>query len=110
MIDRDNFNPKAAYNLAGRVYWKNFAYKYKIAPEIKNDLIQEAVTRLYELSGKKSTTEKYNDNYTRFWIAHNAMLSFIKTWLKQIRYKDLWQSALEMMEYKREVEEHGLNV
>ena len=28
LIDRDNFNPKAAYNLAGRVFWKNFAYKY----------------------------------------------------------------------------------
>ncbi len=97
IIDRENFNPAAAYNLAGKVYWKNFAYRYKVAPDIKDDLIQEAVTRLFELSGKKSTTDKYNDNYARFWIAHNAMLAFIKTWLKQIRYKDLWQEALEIL-------------
>lgn len=97
IIDRENFNPAAAYNLAGRVYWKNFAYKYKVAPDIKDDLIQEAVTRLFELSGKRSNTKRYNDNYARFWIAHNAMLAFIKTWLKQIRYKDLWQEALEIL-------------
>ena len=78
-------------------FWKNFAFKYKVALDIKEDMIQEAVTRLFELSGKKSNTEKYNDNYTRFWIAHNAMLAFIKTWLKQIRYKDLWQEALELL-------------
>ncbi len=99
IIDRENFNPAAAYNLAGKVYWKNFHYKFKVAPDIKDDLIQEAVTRLFELSGKKSTTDKYNDNYARFWVAHNAMLAFIKTWLKQIRYKDLWQEALELFHY-----------
>lgn len=100
IIDRENFNPAAAYNLAGKVYWKNFNYKYpRVAPDIKDDLIQEAVTRLFELSGKKSTTEKYNDNYARFWVAHNAMLAFIKTWLKQIRDKDLWQEALELFHY-----------
>jgi hypothetical protein len=87
VIDRENFNPAAAYNLAGKVYWKNFAYRYKVAPDIKEDLIQEAVTRLFELSGKKSTTKRYNDNYALFWICHNAML----------RYKDLWQKALEIL-------------
>ena len=97
IIDRRNFNPAAAYNLAGKVFWKNFAFKYQVALDIKEDMIQEAVTRLFELSGKKSTTEKYNDNYTRFWIAHNAMLAFIKTWLKQIRYKELWGGALELL-------------
>ena len=99
IIDRENFNPAAAYNLAGKVYWKNFHYRYKVAPDIKDDLIQEAVTRLFELSGKKSTTTKYNDNYTKFWIAHNAQLSYLKTFLKQIRYKDLWQEALELFHY-----------
>lgn len=97
IADRENFNPAATYNLAGKVCWKNFAFKYKVALDIKEDMIQEAITRLFELSGKKSTTEKYNDNYTRFWIAHNAMLAFIKTWLKQIRYKDLRQKALELL-------------
>ncbi len=29
-------------------------------------------------------------------IAHNAMLSFIKTWLKHTRYKDIWKGAFEI--------------
>lgn len=92
ILDRKSFNPAAAYNLAGRVFWKNFAFKYKPAIELKDDLIQEAVTRLFELSGKKSTDPRYSDNYTKFWVAHNAMLAFMKTWLKQVRYKELWSN------------------
>ena len=88
MIDRSNFSVKAAYNLAGRVFWKNFAYKYSgIALQLKEDLVQEAVVRLFELSGKHSNNPKYNDNYSRFYIAHNAMLSFLKTYLKQTRHQ-----------------------
>jgi len=60
-------------------------------------MVQEAVTRLFELSGKKSTTKRYSDNYARFWIAHNAMLAFIKTWLKQIRYQTIWNDAIELI-------------
>ncbi len=97
IINRDNFNAKAAYNLAGRVFWKNFAYKYDDAKMLKEDLIQEAVTRLFELSGKVSGNEKYNENYSRFYIAHNAMLAFIKTWLKQTRHKRIWKDAFEII-------------
>ena len=81
IIDRENFNPATAYNLAGRVFWKNFVHKYKVAKDLKEDLVQEAVTRLFELSGKKNNNGdgKYNDNYTKFWIAHKAMLAFMKT-------------------------------
>ncbi len=97
IIDRDNFNPEIAYNLAKKVYYRNFAYKYKIAPSIREDLIQEATTRLFELSGKRSTDKRFSDNYARFWIAHNAMLSFMKTWLKQIRYKDIWRDTKKIV-------------
>ena len=86
IIDRENFNPAIAYNLAKRVYYKNFRFKFSIAEEIKEDLIQEAAVRLFELSGKKSITEKYDDNYCKFWIAHNAMLVFLTTYKKQVRY------------------------
>jgi len=65
--------------------------------ELKEDLVQEAVTRLFELSGKKSTTKRYSDNYARFWIAHNAMLSYIKSWLKDSRYKAIWNDAIELI-------------
>jgi len=97
ILDRENFNPIAAYNLAGRVFWKNFAYRYKEAIMLKDDLIQEAVTRLFELSGKISTTEKYNDNYARFWITHNAMLAFVTTYLKQTRHKAIWRDTYELV-------------
>ena len=99
IIDRDAFSVKAAYNLAGRVFWKNFAFgRYEdTAMMLKEDLVQEAVTRLFELSGKVSTTEKYNDNYARFYIAHNAMLAFIKTFLKQTRHKAIWRDTFEIV-------------
>jgi len=97
IIDRDNFNTKAAYNLAGRVFWKNFAFKYDEAKMLKEDLIQEAVTRLFELSGKVSGNEKYNENYSRFYIAHNAMLSFLKTFLKQTRHRAIWRDTYEII-------------
>mgnify|MGYP006865015945 CR=1 FL=1 len=97
IIDRENFNPAIALNLAKKVYYKNFRFKYKIAPELKSDLIQEAWVRLYELSGKKSTDARYDDNYCKFWIAHNAMLAFIKTWEKQVRYKKIWKNAKDVI-------------
>lgn len=98
IINRDNFNPKAAYNLAGRVFWKNFAYKYEAAMTLKEDLVQEAVTRLFELSGKKIRTNKgYNENYGKFYIAHNAMLAYIKTFLKQTRHRAIWKDTFEII-------------
>ena len=98
LIDRATFNPAAAYNLAGRVFWKNFAYKYSgIALQLKEDLVQEAVVRLFELSGKKSNNPKYNDNYAKFYIAHNAMLAFLTTYLKQTRHQAIWRSVYEIV-------------
>ena len=98
IIDPSNFSVTAAYNLAGRVFWKNFAYKYEAALQLKEDLIQEAVTRLFELSGKKIRTDKgYNQNYGKFYIAHNAMLSFLKTYLKQTRHQAIWRSVYEIV-------------
>ena len=50
--------------------------------------IQEAVTRLFELSGKtkEMANGKYSENYATFWIAHNAMLAFLKTWERQNKW------------------------
>jgi len=107
IIDRENFNPAIAYNLAKKVYYKNFAHKYTIAPELKLDLLQEATARLWELSGVKSTTEKYDDNYCKFWVAHNAMLAFIKTWEKQVRYKQIWKNAEDVIRCYPELALHS---
>jgi len=54
----------------------------------ETDLIQEAVTRQFELSGKKSSygNENYNQHYQKYWVAYNGMLSFIMKYIRQTRY------------------------
>ena len=87
IIDPDNFDPAISYSTAKRVYWKNFAWR-PLAQSIKDDLIQEAVTRMYELSGKvkENANGKYGIGYGYFWVAHNAMLSYFVAWRKQTRW------------------------
>ena len=88
VIDPSNFDPAISYSTAKRVFWKNFSLS-PVAASIKEDLIQEAVTRMYELSGKvkERANGKYGIGYNYFWVAHNAMLSYLKTWRKQSRYR-----------------------
>ena len=88
IIDPKNFDPNVSYSTAKRVYWKNFSLS-PVATSIKDDLIQEAVTRMYELSGKvkERANGKYGIGYHYFWVAHNAMLSYLKSWRKQSRYR-----------------------
>jgi hypothetical protein len=88
IIDPENFDVAVSYSTAKRVYWKNFRWS-PIAQSIKEDLIQEAVIRMYELSGKvkENSNEKYGIGYGYFWVAHNAMLSFLKTWQRQMRFR-----------------------
>ncbi len=88
IIDPENFDSATSYSTAKRVYWKNFRWS-PLAQSIKEDLIQEAVTRMYELSGKvkENANGKYGIGYGYFWVAHNAMLSFLKTWERQMRWR-----------------------
>lgn len=88
IIDPENFDPAISYSTAKRVYWKNFAWN-SLAQNIKEDLIQEAVTRMYELSGKvkENANKKYGIGYGYFFVAHNAMLSYLKTWKRQMRWR-----------------------
>ena len=98
IIDPENFDPSISYSTAKKVFWKNFAWN-NVATSIKDDLIQEAVTRMYELSGKvkERSNEKYGIGYGFFWVAHNAMLSYLKTWRKQMR----WKTFQEMQELQK---------
>ena len=88
IIDSENFDPAISYSTAKRVYWKNFSWN-SVAQSLKEDLIQEAVKSMYEKSGlvKERANEKYSMGYGYFFVAHNAMLSFLKTWRKQSRYR-----------------------
>ncbi len=88
IIDPENFDPAISYSTAKRVYWRNFAWR-PLAQSIKDDLIQEAVTRMYELSGKvkENANERYGIGYGYFWVCHNAMLSYLKTWRRQTRWR-----------------------
>jgi hypothetical protein len=85
MIDRNQFEHDIALAIASKVFKKNF-YWYGVALSIRDDMIQEAIVRQFELSGKPQTNEKYSKNYQRMWIAHNAMISYLKTWVAQMRY------------------------
>ena len=44
---------------------------------------------MYELSGKvkENANGKYSIGYGFFWVAHNAMLSYLKTWKRQMRWR-----------------------
>jgi hypothetical protein len=88
IIDPENFDPAVSYSTAKRLYFKNFSWR-PLAQSIKEDLIQEAVTRMFELSGKvkENANEKYGIGYGFFWVAHNAMLSYFKTWQRQMRFR-----------------------
>jgi hypothetical protein len=67
VIDRENFNSAVCYPLAKTVFAKNFK-RNPLAQSIYDDMIQEAVTRLFELSGKtkEMANEKYSENYANF--------------------------------------------
>jgi hypothetical protein len=79
VIDPGSFDPAISYSTAKRVYWKNFSFSPVTTTSIKEDLIQEAVTRMYELSGKvkERANGKYGIGYNYFWVAHNAILSYL---------------------------------
>ena len=109
IIDPENFDPAISYSTAKRVYWKNFRWN-PLAQSIKEDLIQEAVTRMYELSGKvkERANGKYGIGYGYFWVAHNAMLSFLKTWQRQMRFRVFGdiedeQMAIRIYNYRKEL-------
>ena len=67
------FDHKAAYRMAGFVYKRKFEGRlpWYIDPE---DLVQEAVIRIYEMSGHPESQEK---KY-RFYLALNAMRGFLE--------------------------------
>ena len=98
IIDPLSFHVPTSYNTAWKVFWKNFGLN-PVALSIKEDLVQEAVTRMYELSGKvkERANEKYGVGYGFFWVAHNAMLSYLKTWKKQMRYRVLGERLQERL-------------
>lgn len=87
IIDRENFRPEICYSIAKQVFFKNFR-KNPVAQNIKEDLIQEAVSRMFELSGKvkENANEKYGENYGYWWVAHNGMLAYLKTWIRQTEH------------------------
>jgi hypothetical protein len=98
IIDPENFDPAVSYSTAKRVYFKNFAWR-PLAQSIKEDLIQEAVTRMFELSGKvkERANEKYGIGYGYFWVAHNAMLSYFVAWQREMRWRVFGDIEDELM-------------
>jgi hypothetical protein len=75
-----------------------------MAFDLMPDMVQEAVKRMYELSGKvqEMANVRYNENYHNCWICHNAMLSFYKSFTKADRVAERCKAALEMYPVFRE--------
>lgn len=94
IIAPEIFDPDISCLTAKKVFGKNFS-RNPLALSLRDDLLQEAVVRMYELSGKvkEGATKKYGIGYQFFWVAHNAMLSFLKTWDRQSK----WCESLESL-------------
>jgi hypothetical protein len=93
IIDESNYDVHTAYGIVWKIFWKNFS-KNPVAFSIKDDLVQEGVTRMYELSGKADLSKGYSLIYFYHWVCHNAMQSFLKTWIKQMRYYQLFENLV----------------
>lgn len=95
IIDRENFNPEISYSIAKQVFWKRFR-KNPIALNIKEDMIQQAVALMFMQSGKvkEGANEKYNDKYGYWWVAHNAMITYLNTWIRQTKYDCVLQDDI----------------
>jgi len=110
IIDREHFKPEICYSIAKQVFYKNFRWN-PIAQSIKEDLIQEAVSLMFMQSGKikEGATEKYNDRYGYWWTAHNAMLAYLKTWQRQMKYNEVVLEYLQPLLHQRRIfsPEHG---
>ncbi|MEI7639671.1 MAG: hypothetical protein WCJ37_20310 [Syntrophus sp. (in: bacteria)] len=98
IIDRTDFKPGYAYSVAKKVFNKSFA-RNPYAVNIKEDMVQEAAVRLFELSGKvkENANEKFGEFYGNFWVAHNAMLAYLKTWIRQTQYSVELQDEIHPM-------------
>ncbi len=68
-------------------------------------MLQEAVARMFELSGKvkERANEKYGIGYGYFWVAHNAMLSFLKTWEKQNHWCEFLEDQVDPIKEGRKI-------
>jgi hypothetical protein len=93
IVDPSRYDPDIAYTIARKIYRQNFS-RNPLGFSLRDDLIQEAVTRMYELSGRYEENEKYSTNYHFHWVAHNAMQSFLKTWERQMKYSKVWEEYI----------------
>jgi hypothetical protein len=87
MIDRDNFDVQKCYRIAKNVFYR--IYYNSVARFIKEDMIQEAVTRMFELSGKIHNHGKDKIHYYYWMAAKNAMEVYYKQWYRSMPYKEL---------------------
>ena len=91
IIDKSVFDTNGAYGIAWRVYNTNFR-KYPKLYYMREDLVQEAVTRMYELSGRAKeladNDKHHNISWHYFYIAKRAMRNYLKSWQKTERLCD----------------------
>jgi hypothetical protein len=87
-VDPTKFDADVCYRIAGKVFKSNLS-RDPVARSIRDDLIQEAVTSMWEKSGLLKESKKYNINYQYYFVARNYMNSYLSKWKRQMRYNDI---------------------
>lgn len=95
LIDRENFDANKCYRIAKNVFYR--IYYNSIAKFIQEDMIQEAVARMFELSGKIHQHSHDKIPYYYWVTAKNAMEVFYKQWYRSMPYKEMIAYECELL-------------
>ena len=95
IINEECFNVAGAYKIALDVWNTNFRHYPKVA-NLQEDLVQESVVRMFELSGraKEMADDKHNIAWHYYWIAKRTMRNYLKAWFKGER---VLETAIELV-------------
>jgi len=99
-IDPTKFDADVCYRIAGKVFKSNLS-RDPVARSIRDDLIQEAVTSMWEKSGLLKESKKYNINYQYYFVARNYMNSYLSKWKRQMRYYELFEDIVNAIQMGR---------
>ncbi len=101
-VDPSKFDPDICYRIAGRVFKSNLS-RDPVAMSIREDLIQEAVKSMWEKSGLLKESKKYSINYQYYFIARNYMNSYLSKWKRQMRYYDIFEEMVKVIQKGKRV-------
>ena len=75
LVNKEEFDTAGAYRAAKCIFFKKFHYIMGVDLDIMDDMVQEAVLRIFELGGK--VKEADNHHTMMYVIAKNAMFAYL---------------------------------